>query len=199
VALTGLLGGVFDPPHVGHVALARAAVERLGLDELVVLVVARPGHKRATTPAEVRLELARLAFAEVPRARVELDPYPRTVDALEARQLGDAVFVLGADELADFPRWKRPERILELVRLAVARRPGVPDVELREALARLSAPGRILFFELEPVPVSSSQVRARIARGEPIDGLVPPAVAEAIERLGLYRGAEYTASTTRED
>lgn len=199
MALTGLLGGVFDPPHAGHVALARAAVERLGLDELIVLVVADPGHKRTTTPAEVRLELARLAFAEVPRARVELDPHPRTVDSLEARRLRDAVFVLGADELADFPRWKRPERVLELARLAVARRPGVPDAELREALARLSAPGRILFFELEPVPVSSSQVRARIARGEPIAGLVPPAVAEAIERLGLYREAEYTASTTRED
>lgn len=190
MALTGILGGVFDPPHVGHVALARAAVERLGLDELLVLVVADPGHKRATTPAEIRLELARLAFADVPRARVELDRYPRTVDSLEARRLGEAVFVLGADELAGFPRWKNPERVLELVRLAVARRPGVPDVELREALARLSAPGRVLFFELEPVPVSSTEVRARVARGEPIDGLVPPAVAEAIARLGLYRDGE---------
>jgi nicotinate-nucleotide adenylyltransferase len=191
VALTGLLGGVFDPPHLGHVALARAAVERLGLDELLVLVVADPGHKRATTPAEIRLELARLAFAEVPRARVELDPYPRTVDSLEARGIrGDAVFVLGADELADFSGWKDPKRVLELVRLAVARRPGVPDVELREALARLSAPGRVLFFELEPVPVSSTEVRARVARGESIEGLVPPTVAEAIARLGLYREAE---------
>lgn len=190
VARTGILGGVFDPPHLGHVALAEAAVSRLGLDELLVLVVADPGHKRATTPAEVRLELASLAFEDVAGVRVELDPNPRTVDSLEARQLADAVFVLGADELASFPTWKEPERVLELVRLAVAMRPGVPDERLREARARLSSPDRILFFELEPVPVSSTEVRARVARGEPIEGLVPPTVADAIARLGLYRNGE---------
>jgi nicotinate-nucleotide adenylyltransferase len=187
---TGLLGGVFDPPHVGHVALARAALAQLGIDRLLVLVVADPGHKRASTPAEMRFELARLAFDEMPRVEVELDPHPRTVDSLEARALADTVFVVGADEFVDLPRWKDPDRVLELVRIAVAMRPGVPDERVREAHARLSAPDRISFFELEPAPVSSSLVRARAARGDAIDDLVPPKVADAVRRYRLYASAE---------
>jgi nicotinate-nucleotide adenylyltransferase len=186
----GILGGVFDPPHDGHVALVRAALEQLALERLLVLVVADPGHKEATTPAETRLELTRLAFAEVPGVEVELDPHARTVDSLEARKPEDAVFVLGADEFAAFSSWKSPERVLELVRLAVAMRPGVPDERVREAHARLSAPDRISYFDLEPLPVSSSLVRERAARGEPIDDLVPPKVAEGVGRLGLYARAE---------
>lgn len=186
----GLLGGVFDPPHSGHVALARAAIDQLGLERLLVLVVASPGHKPATTSAETRLELARLAFENVPGAEVELDPHARTVDSLEARARNDAIFVVGADEFADFPGWKDPARVLELVRLGVAMRPGVPDGKLREVRDRFPAPDRILYFEMTPMPVSSSEVRERVARSEPIDELVPPKVAEAIARLGLYRDAE---------
>jgi nicotinate-nucleotide adenylyltransferase len=186
----GLLGGVFDPPHLGHVALARAAVRELGLERLLVLVVADPGHKRATLPAETRLELARLAFADVPEAVVVLDLHPRTVDSLEERKLEDAVFVLGADELADFESWKEPGRVLELARLAVAMRPGTTRDELEAVRRRLSAPDRVLAFELEPVAISSSDVRARVARGESIDCLVPAGVAEAISRLGLYARPE---------
>lgn len=186
----GILGGAFDPPHVGHVALARAAVAELGLERLLVLVVADPGHKEVAASAEERLALTRIAFADVPGADVELDEHARTVESLEARGLEEAVLVIGADELADFHRWKRPERVLELARLGVAMRPGVPDEQLREASARLSSPDRILLFELEPAAVSSTEIRARVARGEPIDGLVPPAVAAEIERLGLYAEGE---------
>jgi len=186
----GILGGVFDPPHNGHVALARAAVEELGLERLLVLVVADPGHKHTGTPAETRLELARLAFESLPGATLELDPYARTVDSLQGRRLDDAVFILGADELAGFESWKSPQRVLELVRLAVAVRPGVSRDEARAVTERLDASGRIREFQMEPVDVSSSEIRARVARGEPIDGLVPLAVARAIERLGLYRSAE---------
>lgn len=189
-ARLGILGGVFDPPHVGHVALARAAIEQLELHELLVLVVADPGHKRATTPAETRLELTRLAFEDVPCARVELDRHARTVDSLEERRPEDAVFILGADELADFERWKSPQRILDLVRLAVAMRPGVPDERVRDACERLAAPNRIVSFGMAPVPVSSSGIRERVGLGEPVDGLVPPKVADAIARLGLYASSE---------
>jgi nicotinate-nucleotide adenylyltransferase len=188
--LCGILGGVFDPPHSGHVSLAQAAKGQLALDRLLVLVVASPGHKRVATPAETRLELARLAFEEIPGVEVELDYNARTVDSLEARRPEDAIFILGADELADFTSWKSPERVLELVRLGVAMRPGVPDERLREARARLSAPDRILYFEMPPMPVSSSDVRERVLRGESIEGLVPPKVADAIVRLGLYVGAD---------
>ena len=185
----GILGGAFDPPHIGHVELARAARDHYGLDELLVLVVADPGHKRTSASATDRLELARLAFADVPDARVELDRHTRTVDSLEERKPEASIFLLGGDELAAFERWKDPERVLELVPLGVAMRPGVSESELREARARLPAPDRISFFAMTPTSVSSNDIRARVARGEPIDGLVPPAVADAIERLGLYREA----------
>jgi nicotinate-nucleotide adenylyltransferase len=186
----GILGGAFDPPHVGHVALARAAIDELGLERLLVLVVADPGHKETAAPPESRLELARLAFEDLSGVAIELDAHGRTVDSLEAREPEDAVFVIGGDEFADFWQWKSPERILELVRLGVAMRPGVPDDRVREAHARLPAPDRISYFRLEPVPVSSSLVRDCVARGAPIDQLVPPKVAEAIARLGLYASAE---------
>jgi nicotinate-nucleotide adenylyltransferase len=182
----GLLGGAFDPPHVGHVALARAAIDHFGLPRLLVLVVADPGHKAASTPADVRLELARLAFEDLERAEVELDHHARTVDSLEERKPRNAIFILGGDEFADFPAWKEPARVLELVRLGVALRPGVPDERVQAVLARVPAPGRVSFFEMTPVPVSSSEVRARSGRGEPVSDLVPHQVAEAIARLGLY-------------
>lgn len=190
MAVTGILGGAFDPPHAGHVALARAAIEHFGLERLLVLVVADPGHKPTSASAETRLELARLAFEDVPEAVVELDRHARTVDSLEALRPADAVFLIGADELADFPSWKRPERVLELVRVGVAMRPGVPEQRLRDARARLPAPDRIEYFAMEPVAVSSTEVRQRVGRGEPIEDLVPPAVAEAIARLGLYAPSE---------
>ena len=185
----GILGGAFDPPHVGHVELARAAQEHFGLESLLVLVVADPGHKQTSATVEARLELTRLAFAEVPGARVEVDSHARTVDSLEERRPEAAVFLLGGDELAAFARWKDPARVLELVELGVAMRPGVSEGELREARARLPAPDRISFFAMTPTPVSSSDIRARVARGESLDGLVPPGVAGAIERLGLYRAS----------
>ncbi len=190
IAPLGILGGAFDPPHIGHVALARAAVDELDLERLLLLVVADPGHKETIASAEARLELTQLAFEDCPRAAVELDPHARTVDSLEARNPGNAIFIVGGDEFADFWQWKRPERVLELVRLGVAARPGVPDDRVHEAHARLPAPDRISYFRLEPIPVSSSLVRQRIAEGGSIDGLVPDKVAEAIRRLGLYAPAE---------
>src|SRR3970282_59865 len=116
--------------------------------------------------ARARLELARLAFSDLPVAAFELDPHPRTVDSLEERRPKDAIFIVGADEFDDFMRWKDPERVLALVRLGVAMRPGAPDGRMRDARARVPAPDRISFFEMEPVPVSSSEVRARVAAGE---------------------------------
>ena len=175
--MIGLLGGAFDPPHIGHVALADAAERKLGLDQVVVVVVADPGHKDVHAPAETRLELARLAF---PGREVMLDHHARTADMLRDGPWDDPVFLIGADEYLDFQSWKEPEAVLALARLGVATRPGFDLPSL--------PPERVLFFEIEPVPVSSREVRALAARGEPIDGLVPPAVAAAIGGLGLYRG-----------
>jgi nicotinate-nucleotide adenylyltransferase len=182
--MIGLLGGTFNPPHNGHVALARAAEERLGLDDLVVLVAERPGHKRVGLDAESRLRLARAAF---PGRRVELDERERTVDMLRYRRFDDAVFLIGADEFCDFLDWKDPNGVLELAPVAVGARPGYPRERLDRVLERLEHPERVSFFELEPVPIASREVRDRVARGEPIADLVPPAVAAEIERRGHYR------------
>ncbi len=175
--MIGLLGGAFDPPHNGHVALAGAAERELRLEKVVIVVAADPGHKGVYAPAETRLELARLAF---PGRQVMLDDHARTVDMLRDGPWDDPVFLIGADEYLDFQSWKEPEVVLALARLGVATRPGF---ELPS-----SPTGRVLFFEIEPVPISSRDIRARIARREPIDGLVPPAVAAAIAGMGLYRG-----------
>jgi nicotinate-nucleotide adenylyltransferase len=185
---TGLLGGAFDPPHAGHVALAEEAVERFRLDRLLVLVVAEPGHKPVKTPVDERLELARAAFADLPLAEVRPEARPFTVDSL--RQAGfdpDAtVFLVGADEFAEFLTWKEPDEILELVRLGVATRPGYPRERLEPVLAALRRPERVELFEIPAVDVSSTDLRARLARGEPAEQLLPPAVARLVVERGLY-------------
>ena len=175
--MTAILGGRFDPPHVGHLALARAAVEQIGIDELQVSVIVDAAHKPSAAPAADRLAMTRLTFAELD-AIVEPEEHRYTVDALEARDYEDPIFLLGADELADLPTWKEPERVLELARLGVAARPGYPPA---------IASDRIVVFELEPHDVSSSEIRERVRRGQPIDGLVVPPVASYIAEHRLYR------------
>ena len=184
----GVFGGAFDPPHVGHVELARRGVEHFALDRLLVRVIEDPGHKEVGTAPAARLHLAELAFAPLEAAEVGLDPFARTIDSLEALRLDDPVLLVGADEFAAYLEWKDPERVLELARLGVATRPGVERGRLEAARMALERPERVSYFEIEPLPVSSSEIRARAAAGEPIDGLVPAAVAAEIARLALYRG-----------
>jgi nicotinate-nucleotide adenylyltransferase len=188
--VTALLGGTFNPPHNGHVALARAAEAQFG-DEVVVVVAAEPGHKEVQLDAETRVELVRAAF---PEHEVELDAHERTVDMLMAGRWHDPLFLIGADEFCDFLTWKDPDGVIARTRLGVATRPGYPPERLETVLAQLSQPGRVRFFEIEPLPISSRDIRARVARGEPIDALVPPAVAELIALRGLYRNGGYTSA-----
>ena len=154
------------------------------MPRLVVLVAERPGHKDVHLPAAERLELARAAF---PDDDVRLDPYPRTVELLRAEAFEDPVFVIGADQFRGFLDWSEPDEVLERTRIAVATRPGSPREELDVVLAKLARPERVLFFEIEPNPAASSDIRARIAAGEPLDALVPPAVAKLVAERGLYR------------
>ena len=179
-----LYGGAFDPPHLGHVAVAAGAKERFSVARLVILVNERPAHREVHASSEDRLELARAAF---PRDDVRLDPYPRTIDLLRAERLDDPVFVVGADQLAHFQEWKQPEAILEHARLAVATRPGYAHEKPEPWLAQAVCHRRIVFFEIEPNSASSTDIRARFAGGEPVDGLVPAAVARLIGERGLYR------------
>jgi nicotinate-nucleotide adenylyltransferase len=180
----GLLGGAFDPPHVGHVALARSAKTKLAIDRLVVLVTTSPGHKHVATPAEVRLELVRAAF---PDDEVRLDDHARTVELLREREWDDPIVVIGADQLRDFPTWQEPDEVLELGRLGVGTRPGYSRAELEGVIERLAWPERVELFEVEPHDVASSEIRRRAAAGEPLEGLVPPAVERLILEGRVYR------------
>jgi nicotinate-nucleotide adenylyltransferase len=180
--MTGLYGGAFDPPHVGHVALAAGAKRAFGLAQLIVLVSERPAHKGTHAPAEARLELARIAF---PDDDVRLDPYPRTIDLLRSERFAEPLFVVGADEFCHFLSWKEPDAILDLAELGVGTRPGFPRERLEAVLERLRRPERVRFFEIEPNPASSTAIRG----GDPIDELVPPDVAALIRQRRLYTEA----------
>lgn len=138
----------------------------------------RPGHKPTLLDPAARLELARLAFGDLPTTEIRLDDHAYTVDLLRDEQFEDAVFVIGADQWAVFDTWKEPEEILRLIPVAVARRPGQPVPA-----------GDVQVLEIEQLPIASRDVRERIARGEPVDELVPAAVAREIERRRLYAGA----------
>jgi len=179
-----LYGGAFDPPHVGHVAVADAAREQFGVNRLVVLVNEHPGHRDVHASAEDRLALAQAAF---PADEVRLDPYPRTVELLRAERFDDPVFVIGADQFRHFLAWSEPAEVLARTRLAVATRPGFPRSELDDVLEQLEQSERVLFFEIEPNPAASTDARARVAAGEPLDDLIPAAVARLIEERDLYR------------
>jgi nicotinate-nucleotide adenylyltransferase len=179
-----LYGGAFDPPHLGHVAVADVARKHFGVERLVVLVSERPAHREVDASAEDRLALAHAAF---PDDEVRLDPYPRTVELVRAEHFDDPVFVIGADQFRGFLVWSEPAEVLDRTRLAVATRPGFPQDELDGVLDQLERPERVLFFEIAPNPAASTDVRARAAAGEPLDGLVPAAVARLVAERGLYR------------
>ena len=177
--MIGILGGTFDPPHNGHVALARAAREQLPIDDLVILVEESPGHRGVVADSDTRLKMARAAFAG---EDVQLDPHAFTVDTVGDGEFPqDALFIVGADQAAMFSRWREPDEVLKHVKLAVGTRGGydMPD------LSRYG--NRVVPFELASPEVSSSEVRARVHKGESIDELVPAAVAALIEEHELYR------------
>ncbi len=184
-AATGLFGAAFNPPHNGHVALVDAARREFGLERIVILVTVTPAHKQVEEDAETRLELARAAFPGYP---VEREESTSDVSVREAeRRFGDVIFLIGADQFIEFHRWHDPDAVLDHARLAVATRPGYPHERLAEALAGVSRPERVLFFEIPSWPVASRELREKVARGEPIDTLTPAAVAALIEQRGLYR------------
>lgn len=171
-----VLGGVFDPPHLGHVALAEGARDQLGAESLLVLVAERPGHKGVVADAATRLRLAELALGRF--GEVRLDDHGYTVDFLRDARLDRPYFVIGGDEWESFATWKEPDEVRRLARIAVGARPGHPAPE-----------GDVEVIRIVQHPVSSREIRARVAAGEPIDDLVPVEVAREIERLGLYSDA----------
>ncbi len=196
----GVLGGTFNPPHIGHLVCAQAAHDQLGLDRVVLMPAGQPPHKAiaADPGADARHELCRLAIDGDERfavSRLELDRPGRswTVDTLKALHdespQDDLIFIVGGDMARSLPTWREPEAVLELATLAVAERAGAEREDIRGELRALpTARGeRVRFFDMPRVDVSSSLVRERVATGRPIRYLVPDAVAEAIAQNGWYR------------
>ncbi len=193
----GILGGTFDPIHVGHVTLAREATACAGLDRLLLVPARIPPHKAAASASpEDRLEMCRLACAELEGVEVSDLELRRggpsfTVDTLEALQErepgADLRLVLGWDAARLLPAWHRPKRVLELAGLVLFRRPGVPGPSTEDLRAAGIDPAAAVLCETRTPEVDATEIRRRAALGEPLDGLVPPAVARYIAAHGLYR------------
>jgi nicotinate-nucleotide adenylyltransferase len=185
----GVFGGTFDPPHDAHLALAHAALDALRLDEVRWIPAGQPWQKtRAITPAAHREAMVRLAMDGEPRFvldRIELEREgpSYTLDTVRAlRSRGELFLVIGADQYAGLPTWHGWQELLGLVTLAVANRPGAaPPADAR----LLRTPHRAV--RLPMLDASATDIRTRAARGEPLDGLVPSAVARYIESHALYR------------
>jgi nicotinate-nucleotide adenylyltransferase len=194
----GVLGSAFNPPHLGHLALAQEALWQLDLDEVILVPTGEAPHKRiADDPGrEQRLAMTRLAAADdsrfsVSTVEVERDGPSYTYETLEllARERADRelVFVMGADAAVGLESWREPQRVVELARLAVARRSGVSDAEVGAVMRSLGvAGGRATMLEMPQFGVSSSAVRERAAAGRPLRYLVPESVARFIEEKDIY-------------
>lgn len=188
-----MFGGAFDPPHRAHLALARAAVNQLGLERLHVLPTGSAWHKsRNLTPAEHRLAMARLAFAGMPAVQVDDRELRRTgptysVDTLREMQdehpQAQLVLLMGEDQAADFTRWHRWQDVARLAILGVAGRGTGEGVAALRAL-----PGvRVEALQLPQMPESATEIRRRLTEGQEITDLVGPAVARYIESHHLYK------------
>ncbi len=209
MARVGILGGTFNPPHVGHLVCAQEARDQLALDRVVLMPAGTPPHKEiADDPgAEARLDLCRLAVAGDPVlgvCAVELEragpSYTAdTLRVLHDREPGDELtFIVGGDMAESLPTWHEPREILRLARLAVAERDEVRAGDLGARLRPLHDGTRIVFFDMPRLDVSSTDLRRRVAEGRPIRHLVPDAVADEIAAHGWYRPTAGVSPTEQE-
>ncbi len=197
----GILGGTFDPVHTGHLILAQEALWRLRLDEVWFIPTGSPWMKRGepVTDRERRRAMVELAIAGNPAFRfspIELDRPGETytADTLEALRSGEMagdelLFIMGADALRSMHLWKSPKRVLELVRVVVALRPGhgEPDLSSLEEIDP-DAAERVMTVRVPLIEISGTELRRRISLGEPVRYLVPDAVGAYIAENNLYRG-----------
>jgi nicotinate-nucleotide adenylyltransferase len=201
----GILGGVFNPPHIGHLVCAQEAHSQLDL-EVVVLVPVREAPHRSMEQdpgAEVRLTMCEYAVASDERlavSRIEVDRTgpSYTVDTLRElrrRSPGDELFlILGGDQAAALPTWHEPEEVMRLAMVAVAEREGMRREDVLAALRSLGDSVRVVFFDMPRMDVSSTLVRERAAAGRPIRYLVPDKVANYIGAQSLYGASAPVAS-----
>ncbi len=198
LARLGVLGGAFDPPHLAHVALARAALDQLQLEQLRIFPTGQAWHRpQALSAPEHRLAMARLAFGQLPRTVIDERELHRpgptyTVDTLrelKAEHPAARIFlVMGEDQAVALTRWREWEAVLGLAVICMAARAAAhasPDA----AQPGLPEQAELRLLQLPQMPESATEVRERAAAGAPIGHLVPPAVARYIERHHLYRTA----------
>ena len=190
----GVMGGTFDPIHIGHLVAASEVAHHFHLDRVVFVPTGQPWQKsdRLVSAPEDRYLMTVIATApddrfSVSRVDVDRDGPTYTVDTLrdiraEIGEEHDYHFITGADALGDILSWREPDEVLRLAHLVGVTRPGhvLADPGL--------APGRVTLLEIPALAISSSDIRARVARGEPIRYLVPPGVEAYIAKVGLYAG-----------
>ena len=195
----GIMGGTFNPPHLGHLVCAQEAYLQLALDRVMLIPARIPPHKPVEQEpgAEHRLELCRLAVngdsrLTVSDLEINRDGPSYTVDTLEELHSqapeSELFLILGGDVAAGLPSWHEPERVLSLATVAVAKRRGTGRTAVDEALRSLPGGERAQFFQMPRIGVSSTLVRRRARAGVPNKYIVPDAVAAYIEEHGLYGG-----------
>ena len=195
----GVLGGAFNPPHIGHLLLAQEASAALCLDELILVPTGVAPHKRIDPEPgpELRLAMTAAAVAGAPGLRVSDVEVGREGPSFAYRTLelladelpgSELTFVMGADVASGLDRWKRPDRVLELARVAIAARPGFDLGMVDETLVGLGASAPVARIEMPPVGISSTLIRERVAAGRPVRWMVPEPVERLIAERGLYGG-----------
>jgi len=193
----GILGGAFNPPHLGHLVCAQEAFAQLGLERVVLMPVGQAPHRtlEGDPGANARLEMAELAIAGDERlatSRMELDREgpsytSETLRLLREHAPGDEpVLILGGDQAASLPSWHEPESVLALAEVAVVERVSWSRQAVAERLAGLPGGDRLKFVDMPLLEISSSDVRRRVAEGRPVRYLVPDAVGGYIDAHGLY-------------
>ena len=195
----GLMGGSFDPIHLGHIAIAGEARDALQLSHVLFLPSGRPPHKAhlGASPAQ-RLEMTRLAVEPLPWAQASDVEVCRqgtiyTVDTLQilSSQHPEAAFyyIIGADTLLDLPNWRNTQKVCTLCRFICLHRPGVADEAIGTALEDLRSryDAQVHLVPASGPDISSTEVRRRVARGQSTEGLLPGAVRAYIDRENLYR------------
>jgi len=197
----GVLGGTFDPIHIGHLKVAEEAVARLDLPRILFMPAGQPWLKlnnaNAISPVQHRLEMVRLGIAGNPRFKLSTMEIERTgptytVDTIAQlhSQLGEGdevFFILGWDNLNQLPRWHKPERLIELCRLVAVPRVdfSLPDLpSLEKELPGITE--RVILFDKPRVDVNASEIRRRAAEGKSISDFVPAPVERYIKEHGLY-------------
>jgi nicotinate-nucleotide adenylyltransferase len=200
----GILGGAFNPPHIGHLVCAQEALLQLELDKVVFVPVGQAPHRAIDDDpgAEARLELVELAIADDERftsSRVEVDRDGPSYTSDTLREMRSAApederfLILGGDQAASLPTWHEPEEVLSLATVAVVERVSWTRNAIGIKIGRLKGSDRVRYLDMPLIQVSSSAIRRRIGAGRPIRYLVPDAVASYIEANGLYRARPATS------